>query len=200
MHRLAAVPRGSEQGDAGAYVEHPPAPVLLLTSADTDLVSVEGVLAEAPDLLGAELRGLNLAALAHPAVIDHYLATTVEPARLVVVRLLGGRGHWSYGLDRLGEWVRARPAARQLLVLAGTEEEEEALASCGTVDTGLSRALAQALREGGPANVRTVLGAWGALLRGHDQPGRCNVRRQCCCCDAAAGGSGWRCGRCGWCP
>ena len=66
-----------------------------------------------------ELRALNLAALSHPALIDHYLSTSLETTRLVVVRLLGGRGHWSYGLERLGYWAADRPG-RRLVVLAGT--------------------------------------------------------------------------------
>ncbi|MBE9171877.1 cobaltochelatase subunit CobN [Cyanobium sp. LEGE 06143] len=176
MHRLAAQPGGSEQAEAGAYVEQPAAPVLLLTSADTDLVSIERVLSAEPALVGAELRGLNLAALAHPAVIDHYLSSTVRHARLVVVRLLGGRGHWSYGLDQLRLWAQgslapggqgaSRLAPRQLVVLAGTAEDEQALACCGTVDPELALALGRCLREGGAANVRLVLAALGALARG----------------------------------
>ncbi|SBO42275.1 cobaltochelatase subunit CobN [Cyanobium sp. NIES-981] len=168
MHRLAALPGGSDQADRGAYVEQPPAPVLLLTSADTDLVSVDRVLSEDPGLLEVELRGLNLAALAHPAVIDHYIVTTVRQARLVVVRLLGGRGHWSYGLDQLALW--AQQEGRALVVLAGTPEDEEVLARCGTADPALALALGRCLREGGSANVRAALAALGQLLRGEDAP------------------------------
>jgi cobaltochelatase CobN len=168
MHRLAAVPGSTAGEDAGAFVEQPPAPVLLLTSADTDLLTLEALLAAEPQLLAAELRGLNLAALAHPAVIDHYLRTTAAAARVVVVRLLGGRGHWSYGLERLQLWA-AEDRRRQLLVLAGTEEEEEALAILGTGPAELAVALARCLRVGGPDNGRLVLGCLAALLRG-EQP------------------------------
>jgi cobaltochelatase CobN len=138
--------------------------VILLTHADTDLVAVDRVLAETPDLVEGAVRGLNLAALAHPAVIDHYVATTARQAQLVVVRLLGGRGHWSYGLDQLALW--AEPEGRELVVLAGTAEEEVGLAGCGTVDPALAIALGRCLREGGTANVHAVLKALNALLQG----------------------------------
>jgi cobaltochelatase CobN len=164
MHRLAAIP-GVEDDGGVAFVEQEPAPVLLLTSADTDLLCLEPLLQAEPELLGAELRALNLAALAHPAVVDHYLARTAASARLVVVRLLGGRGHWSYGLERLGLWAQARPG-RQLLVLAGTAEEQQALAELGTGDPALAVALARCLRVGGAANGRAVLATLGALLKG----------------------------------
>ncbi|MCS5698734.1 cobaltochelatase subunit CobN [Cyanobium sp. FGCU-52] len=155
MHRLAAVPgEGSDEGVT--FVEQPPAPVVFLSSAATDLAAVAALLAAEPGLLGEELRALNLAALAHPAVLDHYLAVTLSQARLVLVRLLGGRGHWSYGLERLRAWQQEAPG-RQLLVLAGTADEDESLASLGSVPPSLAIALAAALREGGEANLRALL-------------------------------------------
>ncbi len=173
MHRLAALPGSGADADAGAYVEQPPAPVLFLSSADTDLLAIDQRLELEPELLGCELRGLNLAALSHPAVLDHYLAFTARQAELVVVRLLGGRGHWSYGLDALQRWVRSphpdgRP--RSLLVLAGTPDDDRALAELGTAAPALALALAECLRIGGPANLRTVLTSLRALLEGAEPP------------------------------
>ena len=168
MHRLASIPGGSGAADAGALVEQPAAPVLLLSSADTDLLAIDQLLEREPDLLGVELRGLNLAALTHPAQVDHYLSTTVCHSRLVLVRLLGGRGHWNYGLERLQHWAADQPD-RQLLVLAGTEEEERALAELGTAPVELSIALARCLREGGPPNLRVLLETLRDLLAG-DNP------------------------------
>jgi cobaltochelatase CobN len=165
MHRLASVPGGGAGADVGALVEQPPAPVLLLSSADTDLLAIDQVLEREPQLLGAELRGLNLAALGHPAQIDHYLSCTVRQARVVLVRLLGGRGHWSYGLERLQQWAAAAPD-RHLLVLSGTAEEEVALASLGTAPAELAIGLAHCLREGGPNNLRRFLLTLRDVLNG----------------------------------
>ena len=86
MHRLATIPGGDDEADAKALIEQPPAAVLLLSSADTDLLAIDQLLASQPELLGCELRALNLAGLAHPAVVDHYLASTGRHAQLVVVR------------------------------------------------------------------------------------------------------------------
>ena len=163
MHRLAAVP-----GDPGAdstitFVEQPPAPVVLLSSADTDLVGMASLLRQQPERLGAELRALNLAALSHPAVLDHYVNTSLGQTQVLVVRLLGGRGHWSYGLERLRDWASLAPG-RRLLVLAGTADEDHTLASLGTEDPQLCRALAACLREGGPANLIQVLAVLADLL------------------------------------
>ena len=169
MHRLATIPGGGDEADAGALIEQPPAAVLFLSSADTDLLAIDQLLVSQPELLGCELRALNLAGLAHPAVVDHYLASTGRQAQLVVVRLLGGRGHWSYGLEALGRWAQqpgAGGAGRQLVVLAGTAEDDRELAELGTVDPQLAMALAACLRIGGPTNLRQLLLVLRALLEG----------------------------------
>ena len=174
MHRLASIPGDRTEDDGALFVEQPPAPVVLLSSADTDLLAVSQLLQSEPELLPAELRALNLSALQHPAVIDHYVATTLASTRLVVVRLLGGRGHWSYGLECLRHWVEGGEG-RQLLVLAGTAEEEQALACLGSLDGPLATACAACLREGGAANLRLLLQTLAALLAGERPAPPCPI-------------------------
>jgi cobaltochelatase CobN len=149
-------------------VEQAPAPLVFLSSADSDLRALARLLEREPTLLTSPLRLLNLSALGHPAVIDHYIASSLGQTRLVVVRLLGGRGHWSYGLERLRSWCQVAPG-RTLLVLAGTAEEEQGLAELGNGEPSLAVALAGCLRQGGEVNLRQVLRCWSRLLSG--QPG-----------------------------
>jgi cobaltochelatase CobN len=157
MHRLATIPGAPEAADGSLpFVEQEPAEMVLLSSADTDLTAVAALLEKEPQLIAGSLRALNLAALGHPAVIDHYVATTLPKATVVLVRLLGGRGHWSYGLERLQAWSRSAEG-RTLLVLAGTAEEEHALAELGNAPADLTLALAGCMREGGIINLRQVL-------------------------------------------
>jgi len=167
MHRLAAVPGSSSPADGVLFIEQPAASAVLLTSADTDLSALAALLTREPQPLGPgrSLGGLNLAALQHPAVLDYYLRNSLEQTQLVIVRLLGGRGHWSYGLEQLRAWARAR-GGRHLLVLAGTAEEEEALLELGTAPADLARACGRCLREGGEANWQAVLSSLTALLDG----------------------------------
>jgi cobaltochelatase CobN len=167
MHRLAAVPGSTSSSEGVVYIEQPPAAAVFLSSADTDLAAMAALLEARPDRLGAGLamRGLNLALLQHPAVLDHYLRSSLGQTRLVLVRLLGGRGHWSYGLEQLRCWADAAPG-RQLLVVAGTADEEQALAELGTLDPALAVAVGRCLREGGGENLGQVLDTMAALLWG----------------------------------
>ncbi len=165
MHRLAAVPGSTSPQEGPTFVEQPGAPVVLLTSADSDLAALAALLADQGLPSGGAVRGLNLQALAHPAVIDHYIRTSLDRTRLVLVRLLGGRGHWSYGLEQLRAWAGASPD-RQLMVVAGTAEEAEALADLGTVEPALALAIGRCLREGGPRNLAAVLDCACRLVAG----------------------------------
>jgi cobaltochelatase CobN len=169
MHRLAAQPGSNDPDQRGQLIEQVPAPVLVLTSADTDLLALAALTKARPQLLGTDLRGLNLAALPGPAQIDHYLSTTVAHAQLVVVRLLGGRGHWSYGLEQLRLWAR-QARGRQLLVLAGTNDEDLALSTLGTVEPALAQALARCWRAGGEDNLALVLETLARILTGAAVP------------------------------
>jgi cobaltochelatase CobN len=172
MHRLAAVPGSTSPADGVVFIEQPAAAAVLLSSADSDLAALAALLDEEPHPLGPgrDLRGLNLAALQHPAVVDHWLRSSLAATELVIVRLLGGRGHWSYGLEQLSLWAAGAPQ-RQLLVLAGTADEDDALVPLGTLPEPLARACGRCLREGGAANWRAVFTSLRSLLEGRgDQP------------------------------
>ena len=153
MHRLAALPGDPGEGDA-VLVEQESLPALVLSHADSDLSLIAQRLSAAGD--PAWMRGLNLAALSHPAAIDHYIRSSLASTRLVVVRLLGGRGHWSYGLEQLREWAAQSPQ-RALLVLGGTADGAEELADLSSEPATTAFALASCLRHGGPDNIDAVL-------------------------------------------
>ena len=92
MHRLASCP-GLDPPEDVVLVEQPPADVLFLSSAGTDLSTLDQWLGEADRTTWMHsIRALSLEHLSHPAQLDHYLSTTALQARLVLVRLLGGEG------------------------------------------------------------------------------------------------------------
>ena len=170
MHRLATCP-GVDPPEDVVLVEQPPADVLFLTSAGTDLTCLSRVLElpAARAVFQASIRGLALECLGHPAQLDHYLSSTAATARLIVVRLLGGRGHWSYGLEQLQAW-RAAASERELLILAGTADQDVHLHDLGSIDADLAGRLAACLREGGDRNMLQMLEVLQRLLIGDSLP------------------------------
>ena len=122
MHRLASCP-GLDPPEEVVLVEQPPADVLLLSSAGTDLSTLASCLeSDHLQFWRERIRGLDLSCIQHPAQVDHYLRTTATTARLITVRLLGSRGHWSYGLEQLRPQRSVQ--GRQLVILAGTSDQQ----------------------------------------------------------------------------
>ena len=168
MHRLAALPGDPGDGDA-VLVEQSPAPLLLLSSADSDLALLSQRLQSAPQRASwSAIRALNLASLSHPAAVDHYLRSSMQGTRLVLVRLLGGRGHWSYGLEQLRLWAGAG-SDRALVVMSGTADGAADLASLSSLDPELACQLGRCLEEGGADNLDAVL-SWCSTWLAGGQP------------------------------
>ena len=163
MHRLASCP-GLDPPEDVVLVEQPPAEVLFLTSAGTDLSCLAACL-EHLEGWTDRIRALSLSCLEHPAQLDHYLSSTAQQARLIAVRLLGSRGHWSYGLEQLRLWQQGAPE-RHLIILAGTADQNRDLHELGSCDPALADQLAALLREGGGDNIQVFLRALDAVLCG----------------------------------
>ncbi len=116
-----------------------PANLLLLSTADTDLLAA----AEA----GAGWKVANPARL----TLDE-LAPLLDAAQIVVVRLLGGKRAWEDGLDAV--LASGKPA----VVVSGEAAPDAELMSLSTVPAGaVTEALAY-LREGGADNLRNLAG------------------------------------------
>jgi cobaltochelatase CobN len=105
MHRLAATPGGWEAGTEGVViVEQTPAPLVLLTAADTDIQTLSQARQRLPEAFPA-LRVCNLLHLQQQLTIDTYADSVLRHARGIVIRLLGGSAYWSYGLEVVSECI-----------------------------------------------------------------------------------------------
>ena len=156
MHRLSSLPGADTDGPI-SFVEQPSAPVLFLTSASSDISALARILdSDRHAFWHDRIRALPLEALCHPAQIDHYLSVCTGQTQLIVIRLLGGRGHWSYGLEQCCSWQSVKPG-RQLLVLAGTPDQDRELHPLSSQQEAFCDAMALLLREGGSDNLQRWL-------------------------------------------
>ena len=157
MHLLAAEPGTIVDGAAAVDLGQTPGEIVVLTAADTEIAC----LAAAQTALIAtqpaqpSLRLANLLRLKHNLSVDLYVDAVVAGARLVVMRLLGGRGYWPYGVDRVVETCRARGIP--LALLPGDERADAELAQLSTLAPDASGRLWRYLIEGGPDNAREFL-------------------------------------------
>jgi len=154
MHLLSTLEAGTADVEGAVDLRLDPADIVVLSAADTELAAL--AMAHANDPARSwSLRLANWTRLQHPYSVDLLVERTLARSRCVVVRLLGGRSYWSYGVDRLVEL--ARKGGPALVLLPGEERDDPELAGLSTVPPDLRRALLAAFGEGGVDNMRVVL-------------------------------------------
>jgi len=165
MHLLATISGTIPDGSAAVDLAQSPGDIVLLSSADTELalLAVAQTRLRAQDPAVPRLRLASVLRLGHNFSVDLYMET-VAGARLVIARLLGGRGYWSYGVERLVETCRTHGIP--LALLPGDDKPDRELAETSTLVPDAVHRLRRYLVEGGPANAENLLRYAGALI-GH---------------------------------
>jgi cobaltochelatase CobN len=155
MHKLAALPGGWNPNTEGVIlIEQSPAPIVFLTSADTDIQTI----AAAQVLLDTNfpaIRVVNLLNLQQQLSIDIYVETVLSKAQVIILRLLGGSTYWSYGLERVKEIAAFNNA--DLFVLPGDNVPDLDLISHSTVSLSAVNLLWRYLMAGGKENYVNAL-------------------------------------------
>lgn len=163
MHLLAAEPGTIQDGSEARDLKQTPGDIVFLSAADTEVA----LIAAARGRLGADfpaVRVANLLSLSHHLSVDLYADATLAHAKLIVARLLGGRGYWPYGVERIVEIAAARGI--QTAFLPGGDEPDADLAAASTVSRAAQHRLWQYLVHGGAANAAEFLN-FAARLVGH---------------------------------
>ncbi len=159
MHLLAAQPGSISDGSDAIDLGQTPGDVVVLSAADTEL----SALAAAHARLGTPfaLRLANLTRLGHHMSVDVYLDRVIAHARLVVVRLLGGRSYWPYGIGEIADLCRRRKIA--LACLPGDDRPDADMFQSGTMAAEQADVLWRYLVHGGPENGENFLRLAGHL-------------------------------------
>jgi cobaltochelatase CobN len=98
MHLLATQSGVIGDGQEAIDLQQDSADIVVLSSADSDLAC----LARAYDTLPQprpSLRLANILHLQHNMSVDLYAERTLSRAKLIIVRQLGGKAYWPYGID-----------------------------------------------------------------------------------------------------
>ena len=155
MHRINTMPGGWNQQTNGViFLTQTPAPLVFLTAADTDIQTLACSAGLLPDGFPA-LRVANLLQLQQQLTIDTYIEEVLEHAQVIILRLLGGRSYWSYGLEVVLETVQRNGAA--LIVMPGDNTIDPDLIAHSTISLVAVNQLWRYFTEGGVANVVNAL-------------------------------------------
>jgi cobaltochelatase CobN len=127
MHLPVSAVGRIDNGETAVDLALPPADVVFLSAADTELALVTRV-AEGS---GLSITAVNLGRLEHPLSVDLFLEKTVLQSRCVVLRLMGGYGRWRYLAAEVRRTCRAQGVP--LISAPGEDQWDTALARAGAL-------------------------------------------------------------------
>ncbi len=116
---------------------------------------------QAPTLVPT-LRLANQMALGHNLSVDTYIENTAQHARLIIVRVLGGKAYWNYGVEQLASLARQQNIL--LALLPGGAEQDAELTSLSTLPVQSCERIRQYISHGGAENAQNLLKFCTSLL------------------------------------
>ncbi|MEG3903567.1 cobaltochelatase subunit CobN [Microcoleus sp. B4-C5] len=155
MHKIAATPGGwNPQAEGVIFIQQTPAPIVFISAADTDIQTLAVAASKMPAKF-PKVRAVNLLQLQQQLTIDTYAEEVLERAEVIILRLLGGRSYWSYGLEILRETVQKTNAS--LIVMPGEDSPDPDLISHSNVSLSAVNQLWRYFTEGGVQNFVNAL-------------------------------------------
>ncbi|MBW4502395.1 MAG: cobaltochelatase subunit CobN [Scytonema hyalinum WJT4-NPBG1] len=155
MHRINATSGGwNPQSEGLIFLEQTPAPIVFLTSADTDIQTLAAAVPKLPTTFPA-LRVANLLQLQQQITIDDYVEKVLEFTQVIILRLLGGRSYWAYGLEVVQEIVQRNGTT--LIVMPGDDAIDPDLISHSTLPLSTVNQVWRYFNEGGVENILNAL-------------------------------------------
>ncbi len=157
MHVVFRETHGLEESAAPQDLAQSPADLVVLSFSDGDLGAFAAGWRRA-DAAGSRLPSLrlaNLSALQHPLSVDTYVEQTLAGAKGILIRLIGGRSYWSYGLQQVENLAREKGIA--LAVLAADGRIDTRLDAASTIPLSTLRRLAHLCDTGGAVAAQAAL-------------------------------------------
>ncbi|MEE2945881.1 MAG: cobaltochelatase subunit CobN [Pseudomonadota bacterium] len=118
MHVVFRESHGLEESETPMDLGQSPADLVVLSFSDSDLGAFAAGWHRANGDLPT-LRLANITALKHPLSVDTYVEQTLEGAKAILVRLIGGIPYWSYGIQQLQDLARRKGVALAVLPADG---------------------------------------------------------------------------------
>ncbi|MBF0280139.1 MAG: cobaltochelatase subunit CobN [SAR324 cluster bacterium] len=150
MHRIATKNGALDTERSLEIVQQTPGDVIFISAADTDLTCVAQTW---EPLFQKRLRVTHAAALQKPSVAEDYVERILSQARLVILRLLGGKSYFPHLIEELLH-LRSHEHRPQILILPGTDSWDNELFQYGDYNESLARLFFGYFKEGGLDNIR----------------------------------------------
>jgi cobaltochelatase CobN len=143
-----------DDGEVARDLGQDSADIVMLSAADNELAALATARGQTSDDFPS-LQLTNLLALRHPLSVDLYVERTLQAAKIVVLRMLGGESYWPYGVESLRADALRRGSL--FVCLPGELTWDATLSARGTVGEADARELWRYFSEGGAENLRSAL-------------------------------------------
>jgi cobaltochelatase CobN len=154
MHVVFRESHGLEESETPMDLGQSPADLVVLSFSDSDLgafaAGYKRMVGDTPTL-----RLANLTALKHPLSVDTYVEQTLDGAKGILIRLIGGYAYWSYGLQQVETLCRAKGIA--LAVLPADGRVDTRLDDVSTLPVSTLRRLSHLCDQGGEIAAQAAL-------------------------------------------
>ena len=154
MHVVFRESHGLEESETPFYLQQSPADLVVLSFSDSDLGAFAAGWHRGDGKLPT-LRLANLTALKHPLSVDTYVEQTLDGAKGILIRLIGGYAYWSYGLQQVEALCRAKGIA--LAVLTADGRTDVRLDEVSTLPVSTLRRLSHLCDRGGEVAAQAAL-------------------------------------------
>ena len=154
MHVVFRESHGLEETETPFDLQQSPADLVVLSFSDSDLGAFAAGWHRGNGKLPT-LRLANLSALKHPLSVDTYIEQTLEGAKGILIRLIGGYAYWSYGLQQVKNLCRAKGIA--LAVLPADGRPDTQLDEASTLPVSTLHRLSHLCDQGGEVAAQAAL-------------------------------------------
>jgi len=157
MHVIFRESHGLDEADTPQDLGQSPADLVVLSFSDSDLGAFAEGWHRGRETEGKlpTLRLANLSKLKHPLSVDTYVEQTLEGAKGILIRLIGGVSYWSYGLQQVRALAQDKGIA--LAVLPADGREDKQLDAYSTLPVSTLRRLSHLCDEGGAVAAQAAL-------------------------------------------
>lgn len=149
MHLLRTETVSLDQTAEAVDLDLSPAEILFLSFTDSDLSGLVSAW-ERRTISGSSLRATSLKNLQHPFSVDLFIEKTAAHAKFILVRLLGGKDYWAYGVDELARLAREKTIA--LAIIPGDYQSDQRLNDASSLNEDALTILWRCFHESGRDN------------------------------------------------
>lgn len=156
MHLISTIPGGWNPNDEGVfYIEQQPGDILFLSAGDTEISAVNEAYQCLKGAARPSLRLANLTYFKQELTIDTYLDEVASKAKLVVMRLLGGKAYYPYFCEAVVQTLGG--LGIELIFLPGHDQPDLELMQLSTAPLALVDQIWKYFVAGGISNIAQAL-------------------------------------------